>query len=74
MTLFDAGRRLLSKCRPPGLGPEGKTCRTCRHYTRVQGGARAYPKCGLMRHRWTGGKGSDIRAGDPACASYEDGN
>jgi hypothetical protein len=55
----------------PGSGPNGKTCRDCAHYRRVQGGARKFPKCGLMERYWTSGAGTDIRAGAPACARFE---
>ncbi len=51
----------------PGTGPEGETCRTCKHRTHNQSGARPYQKCALMRHCWTLGPGTDIRAKDPAC-------
>jgi hypothetical protein len=54
----------------PGTGPKGETCGTCQHYRRVLGGNRHYLKCGLMKHAWTGGPGSDIRAKDPACGYW----
>lgn len=56
---------------PPGSGPKGESCGTCRHYCSVQGGARAYPKCGLLRHRWTNGPGTDIRKSAPACRHWQ---
>lgn len=55
---------------PPGSEPAGETCKTCNHYTLRQW-ARTYRKCGLMRAKWTGGGGSDIRAKDPACKFWE---
>lgn len=55
----------------PGLGPAGETCKSCRHYARVQGGARVYLKCLLMRDQWTRGPGTDIKAGSPACQRWE---
>ena len=54
----------------PGTGPEGETCRTCRHLERREF-AKTYLKCGLMRSYWTGGGGSDVRAKDPACRRWE---
>jgi len=54
----------------PGTGPEGETCGTCKHLYRRQMG-KTYLKCGLNRARWTGGKGSDIRARDDACKKWE---
>jgi hypothetical protein len=51
---------------PPGTGPEGQYCKTCEHLERKQM-SKTYLKCGLMRAHWTGGGGTDVRAGDPAC-------
>lgn len=66
------GRKLKRRghAATPGTGPVGETCKTCQHYTFVQM-AKRYLKCGLMRHAWTGGPGTDIRAGDPACRYFE---
>lgn len=55
----------------PGSGPTGETCKTCAHYRRVRGGARAYPKCLKMKHAWTSGPGSDIKAKMAACSGWE---
>ena len=55
----------------PGTGPAGETCGTCDAYRSVRGGARAFPKCALMRAKWTAGPGSDIRKSDPACQRWE---
>jgi hypothetical protein len=54
----------------PGSGPAGETCKTCRHIVRIELG-RTYLKCELNSHNWTHGKGSDIKAGSPACAKWE---
>lgn len=54
----------------PGTGPEGETCKTCQHLVRKQM-AKTYLKCGLMRAHWTGGSGTDVRAGDPACREWQ---
>lgn len=55
---------------PPGTGPAGETCRTCRHSSYVEH-AKRYYKCGLMRAIWTGGPGTDIKLKSPACAKWE---
>ena len=55
----------------PGSGPAGETCKTCKHYCRVAGGRKAYPKCERMRHHWSHGPGSDIKAKAPACSGWE---
>ena len=55
---------------PPGTGPAGETCGSCQHIKRVAGGARVFRKCGLNQARWTGGPGSDILAGAPACRKW----
>jgi len=54
----------------PGTGPAGETCKTCRHYARIQY-ANTYLKCRLMEHAWTSGPGTDILAGDKACRYWE---
>lgn len=52
----------------PGTGPEGEKCKTCRHIRRVQGGAKTFPKCALIR--WTKGPGTDIKVNAPACSRW----
>lgn len=55
----------------PGTGPAGRTCRECVHKTRVDGGNKSYLKCRLQQAVWTGGPGTDIKAGSPACSRFE---
>lgn len=55
---------------PPGSGPVGETCGSCRHLFRNHM-AKTYLKCELNRARWTGGGASDVRAKDAACAKWE---
>lgn len=55
---------------PPGTGPAGETCKTCRHYARVKH-AKVYRKCALVRAKWTNGPGTDILAKSPACKEWE---
>lgn len=55
---------------PPGTGPEGETCGTCKHLFRNQK-AKTYLKCGLNAAKWTGGGATDIRARDAACSKWE---
>lgn len=56
----------------PGSGPEGKTCRGCKHkVTMSNTGAKSWIKCELMKAAWTHGPGSDIRASSPACRRFE---
>ena len=54
---------------PPGTGPEGETCKTCKHLYR-KSMAKTYLKCGLNSAKWTGGGGTDVRANDPACREW----
>jgi hypothetical protein len=63
-----------SKSHPaqPGTGPQGETCKTCAHIFRNEL-SKTYLKCSLMRSKWTGGGGTDVKAGDPACAKWEKG-
>lgn len=57
---------------PPGSGPEGKTCRQCDHYViRYTRAGYTKPKCGLMRGKWTRGRGSDIKVSSPACNKFK---
>lgn len=53
----------------PGTGPKGETCKSCRHIYRHRL-AKVYLKCKLMVRSWTGGPGTDIRAGSPACQHW----
>ena len=55
---------------PPGTGPEGETCGSCRHLAYVWH-AKKYFKCGLMRAHWTGGAGTDVLKRAPACRNWE---
>lgn len=55
---------------PPGTGPAGETCGSCRHYV-VKRMAKTYPKCELARHGWTGGRKSDILVRAAACRFWE---
>lgn len=53
------------------LAANGRTCRTCRHATRISY-SNSFYKCGLAQNKWTHGRGTDIRLKDPACAKYEE--
>lgn len=55
---------------PPGTGPEGETCKTCKHLYRREM-AKTYLKCGLNQAAWTGGGATDVRASDPPCRRWE---
>lgn len=55
---------------PPGSGPNGETCKSCKHYA-IRRWSKDYRKCALMRAHWTCGPGSDIKAGSPACSRWE---
>ena len=52
-----------------GPGPEGATCRTCKHKVSKRL-ARTYLKCALRPN--TSGSKTDIRAKWPACVKYEE--
>ena len=54
---------------PPGTGPQGETCGTCRHIYRNRM-AKTYLKCELMKAVWTGGPGTDILSRAPACREW----
>lgn len=58
---------------PPGTGPVGETCGSCKHVVRCVNGNRnkSWLKCLLNEGRWTNGRGSDVLAGSPACSEWE---
>lgn len=56
---------------PPGTGPSGETCKTCKHLTGRGGVAGRYLKCERARSKWTHGRKTDILAGSPACSGWE---
>lgn len=57
---------------PPGTGPAGETCKTCKHIYRRHM-AKTYIKCALVQKWWTGGGGTDIKVASPACSKWERG-
>jgi hypothetical protein len=63
--------RLKGHAAPPGTGPAGETCGSCKYRASVMGGNKAFSKCDLMKHKRTHGSASDIRKKDPACSRWE---
>jgi len=55
----------------PGTGPDGETCRTCKHKYRARWATKHILKCALMESAWTHGKATDIKAASPACSKWE---
>lgn len=55
---------------PPGTGPAGETCGTCRHCyaTQTRSGKRFY-KCALVKQ--TSGPGTDIRLKTRSCRAWK---
>ncbi len=58
--------------RPPGTGPKGETCKTCAFCCYTGNGKRRYPKCAVIKFRWTHGPGTDIKLRSPACDMWQD--
>lgn len=56
---------------PPGTGPAGETCGSCRHRTGKGTGQKTFPGCALTRACWTSGRGTDILVRAPACRKWE---
>lgn len=52
---------------PPGTGPKGETCGSCKHIFREL----RYRKCEARRGAWSHSRGTDILAGSPACRQWE---
>lgn len=57
---------------PPGTGPEGESCGTCKYIRQVGYRTKRYFKCGRMP--LTHGEGTDIRKSSPACGKWEGSN
>jgi hypothetical protein len=55
---------------PPGSGPKGETCKTCKHLARIRY-SKTYLKCALIKEGWTHGTGTDVKAKAPACRLWE---
>lgn len=55
----------------PGTGPAGESCRSCKFRCTVCMGGKNWHKCGLLKHRWTSGPGTDIRLKSPACEHWK---
>lgn len=68
------GRPISRRCTAArsGTGPEGETCKTCRHFVRIRHNDGAYFKCGKVQHLWTHGEATDIRAGWAACSEWQE--
>lgn len=64
------GLKKTGHAAPPGTGPVGETCGSCKHLYRKEM-AKTYLKCELSQATWTGGGGTDIRARDLACSKWE---
>ena len=56
---------------PPGSGPKGERCNTCKFFCRRGGHARHFLKCLLLQRSWTHGPGTDILAKSPACMHWK---
>jgi hypothetical protein len=75
-TLFDTGYgegppRRTGHAAPPGTGPAGETCGTCRHFYHEEiPVAMVIFTCRLCEKHWGDGA-TDIRASDPACRCWE---
>ena len=56
---------------PPGTGPKGETCQTCRHCVACGHSSHRYLKCLRAQGKWTHGRKTDILARSPACSGWE---
>lgn len=54
---------------PPGTGPAGETCSSCKFFCRVKF-SKTYFKCGLMHRNWSACYATDIRARALACRNW----
>lgn len=53
---------------PPGTGPSGETCGSCKH---MAGRGGRFRKCRLTEAIWTHGPRTDVLARSPACSKWE---
>ena len=65
------GNRAIKRPFPTGMGPQGATCRSCRHCTAVEHHDKRYYKCAVVRDHWSHGPGTDVKLKDWACRSYD---
>lgn len=55
----------------PGTGPEGETCKSCKHSYHGGTGHKSFPKCALTRRCHTSGRRTDILMRAAACSKWE---
>lgn len=57
--------------RPPGTGPAGEKCGTCKNCVPTGPWPRVFYKCKVIQFRWTHGPGTDIKKKTPACEMWQ---
>lgn len=66
------GRHVTGYAAPPGTGPAGETCKTCRHKrTASNTGRKSWIKCYHPLAYRSSCTATDIKAGSPACKHWE---
>lgn len=55
----------------PGTGPDGETCKSCRHSYKGGTGQRGHPKCKLTQRCHTSSRRTDILMNAAACSKWE---
>jgi hypothetical protein len=72
MTKQRSARRLpRGYAAPPGTGPRGETCGSCRHHVALRPGRMKIFKCWLFKAFWTKGRGTDVVLKANACRRWE---
>lgn len=56
---------------PPGTGPDGETCGSCKHLCRFKTSSKSWAKCGANRGKWTCSRRTDIMVRAPACSKWQ---
>ena len=65
-------RRVTGYAAPPGTGPAGETCKTCRYKrTLSNGGKKSWIKCYHREAYRSCCDATDIKASAPACRHWE---
>jgi hypothetical protein len=66
----DGSPRKLGYASPPGTGPKGQRCNTCKFCMVVVEHGRRARKCEIVAAKWTTSPETDIKHNAPACRDW----
>lgn len=67
----DGALRKLGYASPPGTGPKGQRCNTCRFCITITELSRKVRKCEIVAAKWSTSPETDIKHNAPACRDWE---